>query len=128
MYTDPIQEARRYVDNARQTLSKSAQKEGGVYKDRKYVKTAGYQAYTGVLLALDAVTPKPKKGRKTEDFYRAELTKLDKKLLTSFNVAYENLHMFMGYDGALDVGISTSGLQKADEIIGWVENRLRTTK
>ncbi|GAB3999545.1 hypothetical protein GCM10028807_50070 [Spirosoma daeguense] len=124
MFDNPVQEARRYLDNARQTLSKSAKKEGRYYTDKKYVKTAGHQAYTGVLLALDAVTPKPKKGRKTEEFYRAELTKMDKKLLRSYNVAYENLHMFMGYDGATDVTVAESGLREAELIIDWVNDRL----
>ncbi|QIP13452.1 DUF5618 family protein [Spirosoma aureum] len=124
MFDNPVQEARRYIENARQTLSRSAQKDGRYYSDKKYVKTAGHQAYTGVLLALDAVTPKPKKGRKTEEFYRAEITKMDKKLLRSFNVAYENLHMFMGYDGATDVSVAESGLREAETIIDWVANRL----
>ncbi len=128
MQTDPIQEARRYVDNARQTLSQNAKKEGGVYKDRKYVKTAGHQAYTGVLVALDGIMPPLKKGRKLEEWYRKNLAAMDKKLLDVFNATYETLHLYMGYDGALDAGISASGLQKADQIISWVENRLRDTK
>ena len=38
---NPIQEAERYLDNARRILSEKAEKEGNYYKDRKYVKMAG---------------------------------------------------------------------------------------
>ncbi len=122
---NPVQEARRYLANARQTLSEKGKKEGRHYRDAKYVKTAGHQAYTGILVALDAVTPKPKKGRKTEEFYRAELTKMDKKLLRAYNDAYEGLHLSMGYDGNSSVGLADDALNDAEIIIQWVENRLK---
>ena len=43
-------EAIRYMDNAREYL-KSAQKEGKIYTDTKYVKTACGTAYSGVLVS-----------------------------------------------------------------------------
>ena len=52
---NPIYEAERYLQNAREILSEKAGKEGDYYSDRKYVKMAGHTAWCGVLLALDGV-------------------------------------------------------------------------
>jgi len=52
---NPIQEAERYIQNARQLLSEKAGKNGGYYTDKKYIKMAGHKAWCGVLIALDAV-------------------------------------------------------------------------
>ncbi|GAB3996105.1 hypothetical protein GCM10028807_38010 [Spirosoma daeguense] len=123
MHDNPVQEARRYINQARETLSKFAKKEDGLYSVKKYVKIAGHQAYKGVLIALDAVTPKTNT-EKDVDFYKKELAKLDKEIVGTYTVAYENLHMFMGYDGAISVAIAESGLYEAETIIDWVEARL----
>jgi hypothetical protein len=45
-------EAIRYMDNAKECLSK-AKKEGNFYHDSKYVKMACGTAYSGLLVALD---------------------------------------------------------------------------
>ena len=45
-------EAVRYIDNAKECLSK-AKKEGGYYNDQKYVRMACGTAYSGLLVALD---------------------------------------------------------------------------
>ena len=123
--TDPVEEARHYVNNARQILSQKAEKEDGYYKDPKYVKTAGHQAYTGVLVALDGIIPAPKRGRRSEEWYRKNLAVLDQKLLDTFNDAYNSLHLAMGYDGNRSASVAEAGLQEAERIISWVENRLR---
>ena len=47
----PIQEAERYLQNARQILSEKAGKDGDYYIDKKYVKMAGHAAWCGVLIA-----------------------------------------------------------------------------
>ena len=54
---DPLAEARRYVDNAKQTLAQNGQlnKEEHRYEDEKYVKAAGNYLWLSVLMALDAV-------------------------------------------------------------------------
>jgi hypothetical protein len=63
-HVSTIDEARRYLSNAKQILSEKAVKEDGLYKDRKYVKMAGHTAYIGVLEALDVVFKKKGKGAK----------------------------------------------------------------
>lgn len=121
-----IQEAKRYVDNAREILRDKARKEDGYYQDTKYVKMAGHTAYAGVLLALDEFLGKKGKGRKDVSWYKEHLAKLDKKLLTSFVGAYDILHLSMSYDGNPVASVATAGLQEADTIINWVENRTAT--
>ena len=118
-----IKEANRYLENAKEILRDKAKKEDGFYQDRKYVRMAGHTAYLGVLEALDSLFGIKKKGRKSVDWYQAALSKMDKKMLTYFNSVYDTLHLALGYDGNLDASISASGLEKADTIIKWVEQR-----
>ena len=118
-----IIEAHRYLEKAKEILREKAQKEDGVYKDRKYVKMAGHTAYSGVLVALDGLFGIMKKGRKSVLWYQEELGKLDKKVLNNFNIVYDTLHLSMAYDGNLSVVISNEGLKQAEQIINWVETR-----
>ena len=118
-----ITEAKRYLSNAKEILREKAVKEDGLYKDRKYVKMAGHTAYVGVLVALDSVLGDKKKGRKSVDWYKEELAKRDKKILNAFVVAYDTLHLTMSYDGNLSATISKEGLDLAEQIINWAEQR-----
>ncbi|WP_353719642.1 DUF5618 family protein [Dyadobacter sp. 676] len=120
---NPILEAKRYLDNARTILREKAIKEDDRYTDRKYVKLAGHAAYTGVLLALDGLFGLKSKGRKDINWYREQVARTDKKLLTNFMSAYELLHLSMSYDGNQEVSTAQSGLKRADEIIRWVEQK-----
>ena len=54
---DPVGEARRYVQNAKDILEKNGKldTELQLYEDRKYVRMAGNTLWNGVLLILDAV-------------------------------------------------------------------------
>ena len=110
MNTDLIEKAWRYVDNARQTLSQKVEKEDGYYKDPKYVKTVGHQAYTGVLVALGGIIPALKKGRKSEEWYRKNLAAMDWKLLDNFNDAHNSSHLVMRYDGNRSASVAETGL------------------
>ena len=118
-----IEEAHRYLDNAKEILRDKAQKEDGAYMDRKYVKMAGHTAYSGVLVALDGLFGIKKKGRKSVLWYQEELGKMDKKILNNFNIVYDTLHLSMAYDGNLSVVISNEGLKQAEQIINWVEKK-----
>ncbi len=118
-----IQEAHRYIDNAKEVLRDKAGKEEGAYKDRKYVKMAGHTAYSGVLVALDGLFGIKKKGRKSVLWYQEELGKLDRKVLSTFNIVYDTLHLSMAYDGNLSVDIANVGLREAEKIINWVETK-----
>lgn len=115
-----IVEANRYLDNSKEILSTKAQKEEGYYRDSKYIKMAGNTAYNGVLVALDGLLGVKKKGRKSVEWYKEELGKLDKKILYSFSSAYETLHLSMGYDGLPNAKIADEGLEEAKRIINWV--------
>lgn len=118
-----INEARRYLSNAKEILREKAIKEDGVYKDRKYVKMAGHTAYVGVLEALDVVFGNKRKGRKSVDWYKEELANIDRKVLTNFLVAYDVLHLSMSYDGNLSAAVSKEGIEVAEKIIEWAEQK-----
>jgi hypothetical protein len=118
-----LTEARRYITNAKDLLRDKARKEDGLYQDAKYVKLAGHAAYTGVLLALDDVLGKKTKGRKDVDWYKTNLAKMDKKVLSRFNSAYDTLHLSMSYDGNPNAKVAAAGLEDAQIIIDWVETR-----
>ncbi len=124
---DDISEAKRYLQNAKTFLSEKARKEEGYYIDKKYVKLAGHAAYSGVLVALDSLLGTKKKGRKSVEWYKEEISKMDKKLPLYFNDAYETLHLAMGYDGNANAKVSQAGLELADYIISWVVNRKHLT-
>ena len=54
---DPVKEARRYVQNAKDVLRDNGKlnTELQLYEDRKYVRMAGHTLWTGVLLILDSL-------------------------------------------------------------------------
>ena len=54
---DPVAEARRYVENAKTTLSTNGKfdMETNCYQDPKYVKAAGHYLWNAVLIILDAI-------------------------------------------------------------------------
>ena len=123
-HPNPIDEARRYLLNARTLLSEKARKEDGLYQDRKYVKLAGHAAYAGILLALDAVFGKKTKGRKDVNWYKECLTKSDKRMLDAFLSAYSTLHLEMSYDGNRSSSLANFGLQSADAVVDWAAERV----
>ena len=122
-----ITEAYRYIDNAKEILRDKAQKDDKYYKDSKYVKMAGNTAYNGVLVALDGLLGVKKKGRKSVEWYKEELGKLDKKIGNAFSIVYNTLHLDMGYDGLLSVKIANIGFEEAEVIINWVEAKQEVT-
>ena len=117
----PIEEAQRYVDNAKDLLTKNGDldPETHSYTDRKYVKMAGNTLWNGVLYILDAVfhVRKNKKSRPDISDYQQAIVTRDKKLLSLVNNGYDILHLSMGYDGILDKATCNRGFQIANEII-----------
>lgn len=96
-----------------------------MYKDKKFVKIAGYTAYTGILLALDELLgEKRKKTKKSVEWYQKELSGLDKRVTSDFATAYQILHLDMGYEGTPSAKLAKIGIEEAEKIISWVENRL----
>jgi hypothetical protein len=117
---DPYKEALRYIDNAKDDL-KLAGKDGKFYDDLKYVKSACGIAYSGILVALDAlfdVKDLPKRrGRKAIEYYQSNLGKLNKKLLNNLNNAYTILHLDGYYGGINDIKAIEAGFENAISII-----------
>jgi hypothetical protein len=113
-------EAIRYMDNAKEILRKAG-KDGKLYQDEKYVKMACGTAYNGVLKALDGYFyshgVEKKKGRKSIEYYKENASKLDKKMLSYLNIAYDVLHLDGYYDGILSVSVIRSGFEIAYDMI-----------
>ena len=113
-------EAMRYMENAKETLTKAG-KEDGFYKDKKYVKTACGIAYNGVLLALDTYLSlkgiKKTKGRKSIEYYEENISKLDEKLLNYLDSAYQILHLLGYCNGIKDTHVIKAGIDTAYTII-----------
>jgi hypothetical protein len=124
---NPIQEAERYLQNARQILSEKAGKDGNYYTDRKYVKMAGHAAWCGVLTALDAalnVRENQKNGKRPDiKDYQNAIAKADKKMPRILMNSYDTLHKTLGYDGNLSYKLVQFGLEEAKEIIDWAGKR-----
>jgi len=107
---------------------KKAKKEDGFYTDAKYVAIAGHTAYRGILIALNELMKQhgiKKYTRRHVDDYQDFLAKLDRRILNHFNIAYEILHLVMGYDGVGKFSVVQEALKSADEIINWVEKKLK---
>jgi uncharacterized protein (UPF0332 family) len=112
-------EAMRYVQNAKEVLQKAG-KEGSYYHDCKYVRMACGTAYSGMLVALEAwlrLKNVPEAKRKSIDYYRKNIGKIDRKLLSNLNDAYDTLHLLGYYDGTLDVVVVQAGFNLALAII-----------
>ena len=125
MKPTPYQEALRYLQNAKETLQKAG-KDGGLYKDKKYVKAASGIAYSGVLLALDAYLAQKegsryKKPKSIED-YQTRLAKQNKKLLAVLSSAYANLHIAGYYIGTDSVKVIQSGFDDAYKIVEYIKD------
>lgn len=117
-----INEASRYLSNAREILAKSPI-EDSRYTDDKYVKSACGVAYLGVLKAIDEYLLKQgltrKELPKKVEEYRKALQKYaavhNGKLLGSFDDLYDELHIAGYYRGILHYVNTVKGSFKAAE-------------
>ncbi len=118
-------ESQRYLDNARELLSKSPI-EGDTYTEIKYVREACGTAYLAVLKALDeyfvsrGVDPKdlPQSVEGYREAIRKYLTPYDGKLTREFEKLYKLLHIAGYYRGLLeDVNVVKDALKAADAFI-----------
>ena len=118
---EPIKEARRYVDNAREILLERGKldDEGIFYEDEKYVRAAGNYLWLGILMALDGVfhVREDRRTRVNIEAYQDTVAKRDKKLLYWLNVGYETIHLYMNYDGNPNKALCDSGFNIANQII-----------
>lgn len=118
---DLIEEAERYVDNARETLKEKGEYDPSMrrYSDRKYVRAAGHYLWHAVMLALDSVfqVREDRRTRVDIDAYRDAVRKHDHKLLVFLNDGYQTLHLHMGYDGVLVKDTCDAGFRITNAII-----------
>jgi hypothetical protein len=127
---NPIQEAKRYLANAKEILSEKAGKDGNYYSDSKYVRMAGDTAWKGALIALDSIFHVKKRSnqRVSVEDYKVAVSKQNRKLLTSVNEGYQILHLSMGYDGTKTYKVCQAGLEEAKRIIDWCETNSAKVK
>lgn len=125
---DPIAEARRYVENAQETLREKGElnTETKLYEDDKYVRAAGNYLWLGVLMALDAVfhVRKDRRTRVNINEYLDAVGKRDRKLLSFVNTGYDVMHLYMTYDGNNSKSVSDEGFRLANNIIDRCEMML----
>ena len=116
---NPIEEARRYVANAKETIVNAVyDPDTSLYNDKKYIKTAGNILWSGCLVALDAVLHvREGKGRPSIEKYKNAAAARDRKLLAFINAGYDTLHLSMGYDGTQNKKTCDSGFDLANAII-----------
>lgn len=118
---NPIDEARRYVENAKKTLNENGELDVELnrYEDEKYVRSAGNYLWLGVLMALDAVFHVRKDRRTRVDIkdYREAVGRRDRKLLALLNDGYEVMHLYMNYDGNQSKDVCDGGFRLANNII-----------
>ena len=126
---DPVSEARRYVANAKMLLEEHGQLdyETQLYRDRKYVRMAGNTLWNGVLFILDEVFHIKSKDRPHPDIidYKDAISRRDKKLLRLVIVAYETIHIAMGYDGIPGKKLCAEGFRLANAIIDCCATMMR---
>lgn len=117
--TYSIEEARRYVANAEETIKKAKyDPETKSYQDSKYVRTAGDILWKGCIIALESVFHvRTGKGRPSIEKYKEAVAKRDKKLLQLLNNGYDVTHLSMGYDGVRGKKICDTGFEYANDII-----------
>lgn len=118
---NPVEEARRYVDNAKKLLVENGEldKETRLYGDRKYVRMAGDTLWKGVLHLLDAVfhVRKDRRTRVHIEDYQEVISRRDGKLAELVHTGYDTMHLYMGYDGTLEKAICDAGFRLANDII-----------
>lgn len=123
---DPIAEAIRYQENAKQIILDNEKIVDGCYDDGKYVKMAGHTMWTGCLIALDYALQIKVKGRKDIKDYKTAAAKRSKKLVDAITFGYITIHLNLSYDGDKRVSTMKEGRRLADEIIEWCRNNAAT--
>jgi len=125
--TDAIVQARRYLHNAKETLSKSSI-EYERYTDAKYVKEAAGIAYLAPLMAIDGYLigkgiSQEKLPHSIEGYFIAiqQHIPLNGKLRAKLSTVYENLHILAYYRGGVNVTMFKEGLKCAKEIVDMLE-------
>ena len=120
---EAISEAKRFLRNAKEILSKTEIEYGRIYKDPKATREAAGIAYLAALLAIDGYliskgVPRDKLPTSIEGYMDA-VRKIPKngKLMANLITAYQNLHILAYYRGGVGVEMIKEGLKSVEEII-----------
>lgn len=126
-----IEEAYRYLENAKQTISKSPI-EYGLYTDSKYIREAAGIAYLSALKAIDTYLlfkgVDEKKLPKSIDGYWdliQKKTPVNGKLKAALTLAYQNLHIFAYYRGSKSTTLLKEGFENCKKIIQMLEKAMK---
>lgn len=118
-----LEEAYRYLENAKETLSKSPV-EYGRFTDKKYVGEAAGIAYLSALRAIDSYLIhkgiSEKQLPKSIEGYWSVMKQqipLNGKLSAALRIVYEDLHLGAYYRGFTSVNVIKDGLQNVKKII-----------
>ena len=124
---EAISEAKRFLKNAKEILSKTEIEYGKIYKDPKATREAAGIAYLAALLAIDGYliskgTPKDKLPTSI-DGYMDAIRKIPRngKLMANLITAYQNLHVFAYYLEGANVDMIKAGIKSVEEIINILE-------
>jgi hypothetical protein len=124
---EAISEAKRFLKNAKEILSKTEIEYGKIYKDPKATREAAGIAYLAALLAIDGYliskgTPKDKLPISI-DGYMDAVRKIPRngKLIANLITAYQNLHVFAYYRSGVNVDMIKAGIKSVEEIINILE-------
>lgn len=124
---DPILEARRYLDNAKELLRDKAIEDDCFYQNGKYVKLAGRTMWKGCTIALNYALGIKKKGNRAIDIdeYKEKSEQIDKNLFNHIVSGYNILCYSLGYDGEKKTSIANTGIDTMNFIIDWCEHRMQ---
>jgi hypothetical protein len=124
---EAISEAKRFLKNAKEILSKTEIEYGKIYKDPKATREAAGIAYLAALLAIDGYLiskgiPKDKLPTSI-DGYMDAVRKIPRngKLMANLITAYQNLHILAYYRGGVNVDMIKAGIKSVEEIINILE-------
>ncbi|CUT05154.1 DUF5618 family protein [Candidatus Chrysopegis kryptomonas] len=124
---EAIAEAKRFLKNAKEILSRADVKYGKIYEDTKIVREAAGIAYLAALKAIDGYLlgkgTEPEKLPISINEYFKAVSKIPRngKLLANLRVVYENLHIFAYYRGGVSVDMIKAGIKSVEEIIKMLE-------
>ncbi|MBI2967158.1 MAG: DUF5618 family protein [Bacteroidetes bacterium] len=130
-HSNTIEEANRYMANARKILHKTPI-EYFDYKDPKMVSEAAGTAYLAALLSINAYLIsigfiKENLPKSIEHYWDIVIKKIphNGKLKSSLKVAYQNLHLFAYYQGGTSVKMVKDGIEKCKLIIDMMASSIR---
>lgn len=129
---DAVQEAKRYLQNARTILKEKAviNEEINYYTKAKYVKSACGKAYKAVLIVLDAyiaingeIFTQPKYKRKRIEYYRENIKERDFFLFNDLHTTYNVLYLSGYYGELLSVDAINSGIAAVADMISYFDEK-----